>query len=84
MAKTPTVIGLKDLRENTESYIAAVEKGRSFTVVRRSKPIFKLVPVDEWGDEGEWETIIDFTKIRKGGVPAEIVLEHLRRLNEQN
>ena len=37
-----TIIGLKELRQNTEKYIGAVKRGRSFTVVRRSKPIFKV------------------------------------------
>lgn len=35
---------------------------------------------DKWGDEGEWETVIDFTKIRKGGVPADEVLAALRKM----
>ena len=43
-------------------FISQVEKGRSFTVVRKSTPIFKITPVDEWGDEGHWETIVDFEK----------------------
>lgn len=29
-------------------------------------------------DGGEWETLIDFTKIRKDGVPVEEVLERLK------
>lgn len=74
------IIGLKDLRENTQKYISQVEKGKSFTIVRRSRPIFKIVPVDEWGDEGEWNTVVDFTKIRPGGVPAEEIVASLRRL----
>lgn len=84
MSKVPIIIGLKELREKTGHFISQVEKGRSFTVVRRSKPIFKLVPVDEWGDEGAWETVVDFTQIRKGGVPAEEVLKALHRLREQD
>ncbi len=75
------IIGLKDLRENTESYIAEVAKGKSFTVVRRSKPIFRVSPVDEWGDEGTWETVVDFRKINKNGVPIREVIESLERVN---
>ena len=81
----PKIIGLKELRENTESYIAQVKKGKSFLVVRRSKPVFKLSPpVDEWGDEGTWETVVDFTKIKKSGVPIEDVIASLKRLNAQD
>ena len=84
MFKTANVIGLKELRENAGNYIAQINKGKSFIVVRRSKPVFKMMPVvDEWDDEGNWETIVDFTKIKKGGVSAERVLKHLRKLNEQ-
>ena len=84
MLKTVNIIGLKELRENAGNYIAQINKGKSFIVVRRSKPVFKMMPgVDEWGDEGNWETIVDFTKIKKGGVSAERVLKHLRKLNEQ-
>ncbi|MBI3459297.1 type II toxin-antitoxin system Phd/YefM family antitoxin [Candidatus Azambacteria bacterium] len=41
------ILGFKELRENADKYIKAVLNGRTFTVVRRSKPIFKMVPVDE-------------------------------------
>lgn len=78
------IIGLKDLRENTEQYISHVKKGRSFLVVRRSKPIFRVSPVDEWGDEGVWETVVDFTKINKKGVPIANVIASLKRLHAQN
>jgi len=78
------IIGLKDLRENTEQYISSVKKGKSFVVVRRSKPIFRVSPVDEWGDEGVWETVVDFTKVSKKGVPIDNVIASLKRLHAQN
>ncbi len=69
-AKKSSIIGVKELRENLETYIKAVGKGRSFTVVRRSTPVFRIAPVlDEWGDEGTWETVVDFTKEKGGGIP---------------
>lgn len=77
-----TIIGLKELRQNTEKYINAIKRGRSFTVVRRSKPVFKIMAVDEWGDEGDWKTVIDFTKMRKGGVPADEVLRTLQKIRD--
>jgi len=76
------IIGFKELRLNADKYISALEKGRSFTVVRRSRPIFKMVPIDEWGDEGVWETVADFTKFKKGGVEAKEVLASLNRLDK--
>ena len=73
-----TIVGLKELRENMGEYVAAVEKGKSFTVVRRSRPIFKITPVDVWGDEGVWETVVDLSKNKKGGVPAAEVLKYMK------
>ncbi|MEI6345706.1 MAG: type II toxin-antitoxin system prevent-host-death family antitoxin [bacterium] len=78
------IIGLKELRENMEKYISEVEKGRSFVVVKKSKPAFKMVPVDEWGDEGVWKTLVDFTEIDPNGVRIEEVIASLKRLDAQN
>ncbi len=68
-------MGLKELRENMEKYASLIKKGRSFIVVKRSKPMFKISSVDE--DDGLWETVIDFTRIRKGGISAEELLSRL-------
>ncbi|MGH7196086.1 MAG: ribbon-helix-helix domain-containing protein [Candidatus Saccharimonadales bacterium] len=40
--------------------------------------------VDEWGDEGEWETVVDFRDLPGGGMPAEEFSERLKKLNGQN
>lgn len=42
-----TIIGLKELRENTEAVAERAKRGESFVVVKRSKPIFRLVPVTD-------------------------------------
>ena len=70
-----SIIGLKELRENTKEYIKAVEKGQSFIVVKKSKPIFKISAPQE-GDEF-WEPLVDFTKIKKGGVAIDQLLKNL-------
>ena len=41
-----TIIGLKELRENTEAVAERVAKGESFVVVKRSKAIFEVRPVE--------------------------------------
>lgn len=76
------IIGLKELRENTETYIKRVNRGESITVVRRSTPLFRLTPVD--AEEIGWETVIDFTKVDKRGVPLQDVLTALRELDGKN
>ena len=70
-----TIVGLKELRENMGKYASLVKKGKSFIVVKRSKPLFKISSIDE--DDGLWETVIDFTRLRKGGIPAEELLDRL-------
>jgi prevent-host-death family protein len=42
-----TIIGLKELRENTEAVAERANRGETFVVVKRSKPIFRLVPMNE-------------------------------------
>lgn len=85
-----SIIGLKELRDNVDVYIAAVKKGKKFTVFRHSKPVFSISSPEEVAYDLEeldgpgWKTLIDFTKIRKGGVPAGEVLASLRRLHEQD
>lgn len=69
------ILGLKELRENMQKYASLVEKGKSFIVVKKSKPLFKISSIDE--DEGLWKTVIDFTKIRKGGIPVKELLAKL-------
>ena len=76
------MVGLRELRENMDAFIKAVSKGRSFTVLRKSKPVFKIVPVDEWGDEGQWEVVADFRKLDPSGVSAKEVLKALEAMDK--
>jgi antitoxin (DNA-binding transcriptional repressor) of toxin-antitoxin stability system len=82
--KQPQIIGLKELRENMEEYISRVKKGASFTIARRSQPIFEISPVGVMEDESLWETIVDFTTIDPEGVSAKEVLRSLKKLHGTN
>jgi prevent-host-death family protein len=73
--KHNTIVGLKELRENLETYISKVKKGDSFIVVRKSKPVFRISPMED--DASLWESVIDFTKIKKGGVAIGDLLSRL-------
>lgn len=77
------IIGLKELRTNTEKYIGAVKRGRSFTVVRRSAPVFHIapVPVDEWGDTGTWETVLNLRGEPSGGIEARKLLRMMQKID---
>jgi len=66
-------VNLKDLRVNLGAYADRIAKGESFVVMKRSKPLFRIEPVDE----GQWETVIDFTKLRKGGIEIGELLSRL-------
>ena len=72
---TKSIVGLKELRNNMETYISAVEKGESFTIVRRSKPILKISSPHE--STNIWEEVIDFSKLKKGGVAIESLISRL-------
>ena len=78
--KQKNTVGLKDLRENMETYIKRVRKGESLTVFRHSEPVFRITPVDA-DDEAGWETVIDFTELHPNGVPAKDVLKALRKMH---
>lgn len=69
------IVGLKELRENIDTFIRGVEGGKSFIVARKSKPIFKISSPHE--DDALWEEVIDFTKIKKGGVRIKDILSRL-------
>lgn len=73
------IVPLKELRANLASYTDRVlENNESFLVLRRSKPAFKIVPVEE----ETWETAIDFTEISPLGAPIEHVREALQKMDD--
>lgn len=80
--KKNNIIGLKELRENIETYVARVQKGEHITVFRRSTPLFTLTPVD--APETAWETVADFTTIDSDGVSAKDILATLKKMHGKN
>ncbi|MFH1191920.1 MAG: hypothetical protein V1655_00415 [bacterium] len=67
------IVGLKELRYNMDKYAEKVKQGESFVIFKRSHPIFKICSAN---DE-LWEEIVDFTKIKKGGVKVDEILSRL-------
>lgn len=70
-----TIVGLKEVREHIGRFVEGTRKGRSFIVVRKSKPLFRLAPLREKAEQ--WEEAVDFSKIRKGGVDIKELLSRL-------
>ncbi|MFH1405193.1 MAG: type II toxin-antitoxin system prevent-host-death family antitoxin [Patescibacteria group bacterium] len=71
------LIALKDLRIKLTDYTKRAERGESFLVIRKSKPVFKIVPIEEKG----WETIVDFTQIDPKGILISKVLKTLKEMS---
>lgn len=67
-------VGLKELRRNINKYAEAVKNGEEYIVMRKSTPLFKLSTPDY---EEEWETVLDFTKFSKKGLPLEELLNKI-------
>ncbi len=68
-------VGLKELRENMEKQIKRVKRGENLIIMRKSTPLFKISPIED--DAEEWEEVIDFTKIKKGGVDIKDILSRI-------
>lgn len=66
------IIGLKEFRASVPKFAGLVAAGHSFVVLKRSRPLFKITPMEE-----EWEEVVDFTKIKKGGVSIKDILKRL-------
>ncbi len=81
MTKKTNIIGFKEFRLNADKYINAVRRGKFFTIVRRSKPVFNITPVDEWGDEGIWESVVDFRNKKGKGIKTEDLLRLLKKID---
>ncbi len=56
------IIGIKQLHKNLKKVSDATAVGQSFLVVKNSKPVFKISPID--GGEGKSYTLGDFGKLQ--------------------
>ena len=56
------IVSSKEFRANFPKYQELVEQGVSITIVKRSKPIFVLQPIDLKFDEDVTEALIDYEK----------------------
>ena len=68
------LITVRELREDLPAIINKVCRGGEFLVFKKSKPVFRLSSPEA---DGDWETVIDFTKIKKGGININELLKAL-------
>jgi len=52
------IIGLKELRQNMDHFAQMTKKGQSFLVIKRSRPLFKITPINQTSDGVE--SVVDF------------------------
>lgn len=57
-----TIIGIKELQGNLKRVADAAQRGETFTVVRDSKPVFRIEPI-AGGKKGKY-TLRDLLSIR--------------------
>lgn len=68
------IIGLKEFRTNLTALVEKIRQGTSFVVFKKTKPLFK---VSSLVDEEGWEEVVDFTKIKRGGINIKELLSRL-------
>lgn len=67
-----TKVGLKEFRQDVEKYAKKAMESE-VVVFKRSRPLFRVAPLYE----EPWEEVIDFTKMRKGGIDLDELLGRL-------
>ncbi len=72
-------IGFRELRLKADDVIAGVKDGNSYIVKRNSRPLFRIVPLEE----EVWDTVIDFTEIDANGVDVDTVLTAMDELRHE-
>ncbi len=56
------IVSSKEFRSNFPKYQELVERGVSITIVKRSKPIFVLQPIDIKFDDDVSSALLDYEK----------------------
>ena len=69
------IVGLKEFRMNVEKYARTAQAGTPVIVMRRSKPLFRISPMEE----ENWEVVADFTDVRRGGINIKEIISRLWR-----
>lgn len=75
-------ISIKELRANLAGIATRAENGEAFRVIRRSKPSFIIMHIDDEVSDERWQTVVDFTEGGKvEGAPIEDVITALESMD---
>ena len=66
-------IGLKAFMKNVNAVVRKIKLGDDFIVMRKSEPLFKVSSLVN----DQWEEVIDFSKIQRGGVDIDYLSKRL-------
>lgn len=85
MYTMPKDISIKELRATLSDVADHVERGESYRVIRRSKPLFYIVNINvELSEEG-WDTVVDFTDGGKTtGMPVKDAVRLIKKIRRSS
>lgn len=73
------VVPIKTFRKNLSHFADLVDQGDTIIVIRRSIPVFKVIPVKTIEADDQWEELIDFTDHgKKKGIRAQKLLKIMK------
>lgn len=79
------IVPIKEFRKNLAYFADLAQQGDSIIVIRRSAPVFKVVPIEHLEVEDKWENEIDFTEgEKKKGIPAKKLLEAMEEFEKKH
>ena len=65
------------LRNSAKEYFDEVEKGKSFVIIRKGKPIAKVIPFTEPEKIPTWKRPINRVTL-KSGIDSSVILRQIR------
>jgi len=72
----------KELLKRVDALAKREYTSRSDIIRQALLDIIRKPIEDEWGDSGDWTTLIDFREIRSGGVSSKDLLEAINKLEK--
>ena len=71
------ILGIKELQLNLKRVADAAQKGESFTIVRDSKPVFRIEPIVEAKRTGTLEDALKKLSFKGGGKDLSSLIDEI-------